>query len=363
MATIPSGTKFLGVDPALTNLTEKKGTRLDSKTEYFSIEDLVSAVEPGPAGPQGVQGPAGPLGPVGPAGLQWRGAWVSGTSYIANDAVGYNGASWFCISATSGTQSPNLATANWALLASQGAQGIQGVQGPTGPQGPQGANQTLQQTVDLGNVISDGVRTQTFYANLNRFDNTSSGAFGIFGLGTISRSDISGNTQNVNLPSSLSGGFKSINFPNSNGTVALTSDIPALGLKAIQVNITQAEILNSSGFTKLLVAPVTGKVLIPISISVYRKSVGTGYTISNSVRLFSDDGSSSSSIGTALDGAFQNSVAGAVMQSITSSFNTVVVSGNSLKLVSGNLLSPSIITGGTGDLIVSIVYSEVNTTV
>lgn len=43
MATIPSGTKFLGVDPALTNLTEKKGSRLDSKTEYFSIEDIQEA--------------------------------------------------------------------------------------------------------------------------------------------------------------------------------------------------------------------------------------------------------------------------------------------------------------------------------
>ena len=183
MATIPSGTKFLGVNPALTNLTEKKGTALDSKTEYFSIEDIQNAA---------------------------------------------------------GGNSP---------------------------------------------------------------------------------------------------------------------------LKGIQVKITQAEILNSSGFTKLLVAPVTGKVLIPISISIYRKSGGTGYTISNSVRLFSDDGSSSSSIGTALDSAFQNSIAGAVMQSITSSFNTVVVSGNSLKLVSGNLLSPSAITGGTGDLIASIVYAEVDTTV
>lgn len=43
MATIPSGTKFLGVNPSLTDLTEKKGTKLDSKTEYFSIEDIQDA--------------------------------------------------------------------------------------------------------------------------------------------------------------------------------------------------------------------------------------------------------------------------------------------------------------------------------
>jgi hypothetical protein len=93
----------------------------------------------GPQGPQGVQGPAGPLGPVGPAGLEWKGAWVSGTSYVADDAVGYDGASWFCILATSGTTAPDVDTTHWALLASQGAQGIQGVQGPTGPQGATGA--------------------------------------------------------------------------------------------------------------------------------------------------------------------------------------------------------------------------------
>ena len=98
----------------------------------------------GPAGPQGVQGPAGPLGPVGPAGLNWQGAWASGTPYVADDAVGYSGASYFCILATSGTTAPDLDTTHWALLASQGAQGIQGVQGPagaqgsSGPQGPQG---------------------------------------------------------------------------------------------------------------------------------------------------------------------------------------------------------------------------------
>jgi hypothetical protein len=43
MATIPVGTKFLGVDPELTNLIEKKGTPVDRKTEYFSIEDIASA--------------------------------------------------------------------------------------------------------------------------------------------------------------------------------------------------------------------------------------------------------------------------------------------------------------------------------
>jgi hypothetical protein len=90
----------------------------------------------------GPTGPTGPQGPVGPAGLTWKGAWVSGTSYLINDAVGYSGASYFCIANTSGTTTPNLATTAWALLASQGAvgpAGATGATGATGPQGPTGA--------------------------------------------------------------------------------------------------------------------------------------------------------------------------------------------------------------------------------
>ena len=92
----------------------------------------------GSTGSQGVQGPAGVAGPVGPAGLNWQGTWVSGTPYIEDDAVSYNGASYFCILATSGTTAPDLDFTHWALLASQGATGPQGVQGPTGSQGPAG---------------------------------------------------------------------------------------------------------------------------------------------------------------------------------------------------------------------------------
>jgi hypothetical protein len=96
----------------------------------------------GAAGAQGATGPTGPTGPVGPAGpagLNWQGAWVSGSSYVADDAVGYGGASYFCLLSTSGTTTPNLDTTHWALLASQGATGLTGPTGPQGPQGPQGA--------------------------------------------------------------------------------------------------------------------------------------------------------------------------------------------------------------------------------
>ena len=111
----------------------------------MEINDFAATLPAGPTGPQGVagnNGPQGPVGPVGPAGLNWQGAWASGTSYVADDAVGYGGASWFCILATSGTTNPSADPTHWALLASQGATGAPGatgLQGPTGPAGPSNA--------------------------------------------------------------------------------------------------------------------------------------------------------------------------------------------------------------------------------
>jgi hypothetical protein len=113
---------------------------------FKDLEDqLAVAGPPGPAGPAGATGSQGPIGPqgvpgpVGPAGLNWQGTWVSGGSYVVDDAVGYGGASWFCINNTSGTTTPDVDTTNWALLASQGATGPQGPQGIQGIQGPSGS--------------------------------------------------------------------------------------------------------------------------------------------------------------------------------------------------------------------------------
>ena len=102
------------------------GNNIKAVVDYVDQEVANVPLTPGPQGPQGV------AGPVGPAGLTWRGVWVSGTSYVEDDAVGYNGASWFCINATSGTTPPNADITNWALLAAQGATGPQGPQGPSG---------------------------------------------------------------------------------------------------------------------------------------------------------------------------------------------------------------------------------------
>jgi len=221
MATIPSGTKFLGVDPAFTDLTEKKGTKVDRKSEYFTLEDITATIGAGSQGPQGVQGPAGPPGPVGPAGLEWRGAWNTNTSYAVDDAVGFNGSSWFCISAVTGTgnSNPEIATTKWALLASQGAQGIQGVQGPTGPQGA-GATQTLQQTIELGSTVSNSSQTvQIIPQFINIKKNDDSNFVSLF-PSNVSFGKTSGAVA-LQCPSSIVGGNKTITLPDASGTVAL----------------------------------------------------------------------------------------------------------------------------------------------
>jgi hypothetical protein len=139
MAQIPSGTKFIGIDASVPT-PELNGKRINDKTEHYTVEDIAAFAGVGSQGPQGVEGPAGPPGPVGPAGLEWQGQWDTDSSYAVDDAVGFNGASWFCISEVTGTGNPNpeVDTTKWALLAAQGATGPQGVQGPTGPQGPAG---------------------------------------------------------------------------------------------------------------------------------------------------------------------------------------------------------------------------------
>jgi hypothetical protein len=90
---------------------------------------------PGPAGPQGATGPAGPPGGA----PNWRGTWSAGATYVSNDAVSYQGSSYYAPSSvTIGVAPP---AAPWALIAAKGdvgATGSQGPQGTTGAQGPQG---------------------------------------------------------------------------------------------------------------------------------------------------------------------------------------------------------------------------------
>ena len=120
---------------------------LPGATGPQGVAGLPGATGPqGPAGPTGLPGATGPTGlqgtpgPVGPSGLTWKGAWSTTGTYAIDDAVGYGGASYFCINPVSlSTTTPNNDPTKWALLASQGATGPQGAAGPTGATGLTGA--------------------------------------------------------------------------------------------------------------------------------------------------------------------------------------------------------------------------------
>ena len=119
----------------------------------------------GAQGPQGVQGVPGPIGP---AGLTWKGAWSATGTYVKDDVVGYNGASWFCLAPVSNSNStPNTDPTKWALLASQGATGLQGptgltgAAGPAGAQGPAGADGATGPAGPQGPAGSDGATGAT----------------------------------------------------------------------------------------------------------------------------------------------------------------------------------------------------------
>lgn len=164
---IKGGRQVTTVDPNKTLLAVGlKDSRRDDGylSGAITVQDFVNQYGTGPTGPAGATGATGATGQtgaqgipglngaVGPAGLNWQGLWVSGTSYVADDAVGYGGASYFCINATSGTTTPDLDTANWALLAAQGATGPQGIQGVPGVNGISGVT-------NLGTIVEGTTTT------------------------------------------------------------------------------------------------------------------------------------------------------------------------------------------------------------
>jgi hypothetical protein len=113
----------------------KTNTRDDKYAAgVITAEDFITQIGTGAQGPAGPQGVAGP---VGPAGLNWQGAWSALGTYVIDDAVGYGGASWFCIDPVGpSATTPDLDPTNWALLASQGSPGTAGPQGVAGAPGP-----------------------------------------------------------------------------------------------------------------------------------------------------------------------------------------------------------------------------------
>jgi len=174
-----------GISPAETPL----GIFKDAETHDLKVFDEKGNIEainaisiPGPQGPQGVQGPVGPTGATGASGLNWRGVYNSGTAYSVNDAVYYDGSSWFSPNGTAAGNTPAIPSIHWFPLALEGAQGATGAQGPRGPQGLQGpSGASFVRAGDVTIVIDQD--TPTTYTSITN-DLTYSGSPTV-GLATV----------------------------------------------------------------------------------------------------------------------------------------------------------------------------------
>lgn len=335
----------------------------------------------GPTGPQGIAGNNGIAGPVGPAGLTWKSTWSSGTAYLKDDAVGYNGASYFRLISGTTTGLPNVDTTNWALLASQGANGIQGVQGPTGAQGTAGTLPVKTKGQLYGSTTTYETQTLLSY-DINVLFNGSENSFfklpdtTIIGKEVIvdvygpNPCDIFGFNLGIAFQTSITSQSSQIATKN-NDLIKFTSTgpnfwiveylirtpivIPTPVTKVLKTTITTAQVLQL--FTTpitVLAAATTGKVTIPINIYINRNA-GTAYTLNTmSFSLLdfflNDTGTNinpnplqSSSIG-----HINNTIY--LGESVNGSFTNAPYK---LKAVGGNP------TGGTGNLDVYVTYMEI----
>ena len=183
-----------------------------------------------PTGAQGPIGPQGVPGPVGPAGLNWQGAWSAASSYVLDDAVGFGGASYFCINPTGpSVTNPSLDLVTWALLASQGAIGPQGPQGIQGPVGPAGTSNPNFSVVPSGLVPASSpfnivVSFSTIPANT--FNNTTNP---ILTIKSVLQKIASLNTMNVRLFISNNVPFQGVDYNTVGATLLASVDTTTNG--------------------------------------------------------------------------------------------------------------------------------------
>ena len=274
----------VSVDPknALLPLALRTPRRADDYIAVaITVEDFAAQM---PAGPTGVQGPIGPQGvpgPVGPAGLNWQGSWSALGTYVIDDAVGYGGASWFCIDPVGpSATTPDLDPTNWALLASQGSPGTAGPQCIQGVPGPNsitvnttaitaGATERLlfQSTTNvvtedarLKYVVSRGSLVST--GKLNNVNNT---ALGDYALSATTGTGLYNTAVGYQALRNLSSGYDNVAI--GNGAAAQVNNgnaNVAIGKAAMGFGPTNATGLVAIGANALVNAP-TGSVAVGAS--------------------------------------------------------------------------------------------------
>ena len=105
----------------------------------------------GTAGVPGAVGPQGPAGAPGTVGVTYRGTWTAATAYLANDVVGFNGATYLAVGTSQGSE-PDVSPTQWAVLA------VNGALGATGPSG-------AAATVTVGTVTTGAAGSQASVTN------------------------------------------------------------------------------------------------------------------------------------------------------------------------------------------------------
>ena len=387
------------IDTAITNKTAMRsitpanvGENIKATVDYIDQEIANIELTPGPQGEQGLQGiqgeqgdiglqgptgPQGVAGPVGPAGLNWQGQWVSGTSYIVDDAVGYNGASWFCINNTAGISSPDLDPTNWALLASQGSQG------PQGPQGLPGENVVKTR----GSVSGGSYTSETLLSyDINILQAGGNNFFKLPSTTIIGKEiivDVLSST--AIIYGAVSGALAFETSANSNSSQCplvfndlvkftyIGNDIwliehlqrtgivtPRVSLKQTILTLTQAQFLslNTNPYI-ILISNTPGIIRVPKSILIKRIGTsGTPYTIPGGNQLqilYGTEAASNLSLWTT---PFTNNVgmAYSTIQINSQSTETTNLENVSYRLNVYGGLNP---TGGTGNFYVHVTYEEI----
>jgi hypothetical protein len=244
---------------------DRDSLKLSYKNDLGIIKPIEGDGSTGPEGPEGPQGPAGPqgvAGPVGPAGLNWQGSWSASGTYVVDDAVGYGGASWFCIDPVGpSATTPDLDPTNWALLAAEGSPGVAGPQGIAGPNSitvnttaiTAGATERLL-FESTANVVTEDARLKYVVSRgslistgkLNNVQNTALGDFalsatttGLYntGVGYQALRNLSSGADNVAIGNSAASQVTSGNGNVAIGKSAMGSSASSMsGLVAIGSN-------------------------------------------------------------------------------------------------------------------------------
>lgn len=96
-------------------------------------QHVVFYMPQGQRGEQGIPGNKGDKGDIGPAGLTWRGPWSADVDYVEDEAVAYNGSTWFATGDPFKGEIPSASSTGWQLMTQQGSKGDKGDRGDAGP--------------------------------------------------------------------------------------------------------------------------------------------------------------------------------------------------------------------------------------